>query len=76
MKKYIALLSLMPFFANSCENCIQDLFTEVYYIKEEMDFDFSETQETHIYRIGKISGYLEAANIMRNNHSDEKEIAE
>ena len=70
MKKYLALLSLMPIFANGCEQCIQDLITKVYSIKEEMEFDFMETQETHIYRSGQINGYLEAANLVRENHPE------
>jgi hypothetical protein len=76
MIKYIALLSLMPIFANSCEQCIQDLFEKIYFVREEMDFDFYESPDMRIYRNGLVMGLLEAGNIMRKNHCEASEALE
>lgn len=70
MKKYIALLSLMPFFANSCENCIQDLIDKAYEVKEDMQFDISQSDKMKIYQLGLMTGYLHSANTVRINHMD------
>lgn len=70
MKKYIALLSLMPFFAFSCENCIEGLIAKSYEVKEEYEFSTKQTDIMKAYRLGLITGYLDSANTVRINHME------